>query len=51
MNRRERGGYPFSFPLHLSIALDEDLVNGLDGKGDGLSWNKDHVYGFFEMKM
>ena len=50
VNRRERGGYPFSFPLHLCIVLDEDLVNGLDGKSDGLEWDKDHVFESFEME-
>ena len=41
---------PFSFPLHLCTILDEDLVNGFDGKSDGLAWDKDHVFDSFEMK-
>ena len=28
----------------------EDLVNGLDGKHDGISWDKDHVFESFEME-
>ena len=45
---RERGGYPFSFPLHLSM-VNEILVNDLDGNGlddkcDCLVWKKVHVF-------
>ena len=31
-------------------SLDEDLVNGLDGKIYGLAWDKDNAFKYFQME-